>query len=95
MQYMYIDMQETIIFQWILRVLQKHYGWTDGRTDGPTDRRTDKPSYRDAIAASKNQRAFLAQTDVGTHRQISELKREKVSARVFRRHSIAATISRE
>ena len=33
-------------------------GWTDQRTDGPTDRRTDqrinKPTYRDAIAASKN-----------------------------------------
>ena len=27
---------------------------TDGPTDGPTDRRTDIPSYRDAIAASKN-----------------------------------------
>ena len=27
---------------------------TDGPTDGPTDRRMDKPSYRDAIAASKN-----------------------------------------
>ena len=24
------------------------------RTNGPTDRRTDTPSYRDAIAASKN-----------------------------------------
>ena len=37
MQYICIDMQETIIFQWILQFLQKHYG----RTDGPTDRRTD------------------------------------------------------
>ena len=27
---------------------------TDGRTDRRTDRRTDTPSYRDAIAASKN-----------------------------------------
>ena len=27
---------------------------TDRRTNGPTDRRTDIPSYRDAIAASKN-----------------------------------------
>ena len=28
-------------------------GRTDRPTDQPTDRRTDKPSYRDAIAASK------------------------------------------
>jgi len=48
-----IDMQKTVIFQWILQFLQKHYGPTDRRTDRPTDRRTDKPSYRDAIAASK------------------------------------------
>ena len=53
MQYMCIDMQETIIFQWILRFLQKHYGRTDQQTDQQTDQRTDKPSYRDAIAASK------------------------------------------
>ena len=26
---------------------------TDQRTNGPTDQRMDKPSYRDAIAASK------------------------------------------
>ena len=26
---------------------------TNGPTDGPTYRRTDRPSYRDAIAASK------------------------------------------
>ena len=26
---------------------------TDRQTDQPTDQRTDKPSYRDAIAASK------------------------------------------
>ena len=29
---------------------------TDGPTDRRTDRRTDIPSYRDAIAASKNHR---------------------------------------
>ena len=29
-------------------------GPTDRRTDGPTDRRTDIPSYRDMLAASKN-----------------------------------------
>ena len=27
---------------------------TNQRTDGPTDQQTDIPSYRDAIAASKN-----------------------------------------
>ena len=27
---------------------------SDGPTDGPTDQRMDIPSYRDAIAASKN-----------------------------------------
>ena len=61
MQYMRIDMQKTMIFQKILRFLQKHYGPTNGPTDGPTDRRThgptdrrtDIPSYRDAVAASK------------------------------------------
>ena len=31
---------------------------TDRRTDQQTDRRTDKPSYRDAIAASKKHSAF-------------------------------------
>ena len=45
---------KTMIFQQILRFLQKRYGPTDQRTDGPTDQRTDIPSYRDAIAASKN-----------------------------------------
>ena len=35
-------------------IWQKRYQRTDGPTDGPTDRRTDIPSYRDAIAASKN-----------------------------------------
>ena len=29
-------------------------GLTNGPTDQPTDQRTDIPSYRDAIAASKN-----------------------------------------
>ena len=44
MQYMCIDMQKTMIFQWILRFLQKHYGPTDQPTDQPTDRRTDGPT---------------------------------------------------
>ena len=29
-------------------------------TDGPADRRTDIPSYRDAIAASKNKAVYTA-----------------------------------
>ena len=57
MQYTCMDMQKTMIFQWILQILQKHYGWTNGLTDGPTegpmDQRTDIPSYRDAIAVLK------------------------------------------
>ena len=56
-QYICIGIQKTIIFQYIFQFLQKHRRTdrpTDGRTDQPTDRRTDKPSYRDAIAASKN-----------------------------------------
>ena len=40
----------TMIFQWILRFLQKHNGPMERRTN----RRMDIPSYRDAIAASKN-----------------------------------------
>ena len=32
---------------------------TNQRTNRPTDRQTDKPSYRDAIAASKNHRFSL------------------------------------
>jgi len=68
-----IDMQKTVIFQWILQFLQKHYGPTDRRTDRPTDRRTDKPSYRDAIAASKKsieekKNACLAQHHIFTDR---------------------------
>ena len=55
MQYMCIEMQQTMIFQQILRFLQKHYGPTDGPTDRRTNRRTDIPSYRDAIAASKKE----------------------------------------
>ena len=46
-------MQKMMIFQQILRFLQKHYQRTDRQTDRRTDRRTDIPSYRDAIAASK------------------------------------------
>ena len=33
---------------------------TDGPTNAPIDRRTEKPSYRDAIAASKNAKSFHA-----------------------------------
>ena len=35
----------------------------DQQTDQQTDRRTDKPSYRDAMAASKN--SIIAAIDVG------------------------------
>ena len=49
-----------MIFQQILQFLQKRYRPTDGPTDGPTDQRTDIPSYRDAIAASKNSGIFNA-----------------------------------
>ena len=41
MQYMCIDMQETIIYQWILQFLHKHYGRTDRRTNRWTNRQTD------------------------------------------------------
>ena len=37
-----------------LRTDRRTDGPTDQRTNGPTDQRTDIPSYRDAIAASKN-----------------------------------------
>ena len=45
MQYMCIDMQETIIFQWILRFLKKHYGPKDQPTKGPTDSPTNGRVY--------------------------------------------------
>ena len=41
MQCMCIDMQNTIIFQWIWQYLQKHYRQTDGQTDGLTGGPTD------------------------------------------------------
>ena len=41
MQCMCIDMQKTVIFQWILQFLQKHYGRTDQQTDQQTDGRTN------------------------------------------------------
>ena len=39
--------------------------WTDRRTDGPTDGRTDKPSYRNAIAASKNDKIDFLFLQIG------------------------------
>ena len=54
MQYECIHMQITTIFQQILQFLQKRYGPTDQQTDRQMDQQMDIPSYRDAIATSKN-----------------------------------------
>ena len=42
------------IFTKALPTDRRTNGPTDQRTDGPTDQRKDIPSYRDAIAASRN-----------------------------------------
>ena len=51
----WMDMQQTCKKWWFSnRFCDFYKSITNRRTDGPTDRRTDIPSYRDAIAASKN-----------------------------------------
>ena len=40
-QFMCIEIQKTIIFQWILQFLQEYYGWTDQPMEGPMDQPTD------------------------------------------------------
>ena len=49
-----IDGCQMMIFEKILKFLQKRYRPRDRQTDGPTDQRTDITSYSDALAASKN-----------------------------------------
>ena len=65
-----MDMQQTMIFQWILQILQKHYGWTDRRINQWTDQRTDIPSLKNEIAASENMDAIKPQ-DFLFHLQLS------------------------